>query len=445
MDPERGPLQGRTLTPQLQFKAVYSPAPTALHASDFKGLMKHAPSQIFTALRWITLATTLSFGFAHADDYADVAQLVRNGKTSEAMAKVDQYLSAKPRDPQMRFLKGVIQRDTGKTSEAINTFTRLTEDYPELPEPYNNLAVLYAGQNQFDKARTALEMAIRTNPSYTTAHENLGDVYAKLASQAYGKALQLDANNPAVPPKLALIRELFNPASGKGQRPSAVPALPTTPTVGGSNQPAPQATNAKAPPTLAETSSGKPAPTLNNSNLTNGASAANTKPATNAVAPTAAPAPIPAPAVAAAPAPSTPTAASPAPAPAAVPSASNKPAAAESAANANKDVEAAVQHWAKAWAARDVKAYLASYGKEFATPDGTSRAAWEDERRLRITSKSKISVKVQNLNVSVSGNKATAKFRQDYKANELAVSSRKALELVKSGDRWVIVRESVVN
>ena len=52
-------------------------------------------------------------------------------------------------------------------------------------------------------------------------------------------------------------------------------------------------------------------------------------------------------------------------------------------------------------------------------------------------------MKLENLNISVNGNKATAKFRQDYKANELAVSSRKSLDLVKAGDRWVIVRESV--
>jgi ketosteroid isomerase-like protein len=114
-------------------------------------------------------------------------------------------------------------------------------------------------------------------------------------------------------------------------------------------------------------------------------------------------------------------------------------------ANASKDVENAVRNWAKAWAARDVKGYLAAYGKEFATPSGTSRSAWEEERRQRITSKSKISVKLENLSVSVTGHKATVKFRQDYKANELAVSSRKALELAKSGDRWVIIRESVVN
>lgn len=124
--------------------------------------MTYSSSFVMQSLRLLTLSATLVFSAAHADEYADVSQMVRAGKLPEALIKADQYLAGKPRDPQMRFLKGVIQRDTGKTSDAISTFTRLTEDYPELPEPYNNLAVLYAGQSQFDKARTALEMAIRT-------------------------------------------------------------------------------------------------------------------------------------------------------------------------------------------------------------------------------------------------------------------------------------------
>ncbi|MCR4304766.1 MAG: hypothetical protein NUV63_11180, partial [Gallionella sp.] len=88
-------------------------------------------------------------------------------------------------------------------------FSALTGDYPELPEPYNNLAVLYAGQGQYDNAKLALEMAIRTHPSYATAHENLGDIYAKMASQAYDRALQLDRSNTATQTKLAMIQDLF--------------------------------------------------------------------------------------------------------------------------------------------------------------------------------------------------------------------------------------------
>jgi tetratricopeptide (TPR) repeat protein len=374
--------------------------------------MTYSRLPVLGSLRLLALAAAMVAGVAHADDYADVSQLVRAGKLTEALNKADLYLAGKPRDPQMRFLKGVIQRDSGKTTDAIATFTRLTEDFPELPEPYNNLAVLYAGQSQFDKARTALEMAIRTNPSYATAHENLGDVYAKLASQAYNKALQLDGTNTAVAPKLALIRELFNPAAAKGQRPTAAPAA--TPAAPAPTTPAPAAptpTVTKAPPTL-------PGPAV----------AAKT--------------PTPAPTAVATAAPASPTApaASQASAPAAAPAvATPAPAAAN---NGHRDAEAAVNAWAKAWAARDVKAYLAAYGKEFTPPSGMSRSAWEDERRQRITSKSKISVKLENLTVTVSGNTAVAKFRQDYKANGLAVSSRKTLDLVKAGDRWLITKES---
>ena len=186
--------------------------------------MMHARYTLLIVLRLLTLAAFCAISSAYADDYSEVNQLLRASKLNEAMVKADVYLAAKPRDPQMRFLKGVVQRNLGKSAEAIITFTKLIEDYPELPEPYNNLAVLYAGQSQYDKARAALEMAIRTNPSYATAHENLGDVYARLASQAYNKALQLDSSNAAVPPKLALIQELFSPGN-KGQRPTAKPPV----------------------------------------------------------------------------------------------------------------------------------------------------------------------------------------------------------------------------
>ncbi|MHB8950553.1 MAG: tetratricopeptide repeat protein [Rhodoferax sp.] len=343
--------------------------------------MKLARTPFFASLRLLALALACTASIAYADDYGDVNQLLHAGKLSEAMVKVDGYLATKPADPQMRFLKGVIQRNLGKQAEAIATFTKLTEDYPELPEPYNNLAVLYAGQNQFDKARAALEMAIRTNPSYATAHENLGDVYARLASQAYNKALQLDGANAAVPPKLALIRDLFSPTN-KGQHP-ATAALAAAPTV-----------------------VAKP--------------------------------PIPAPPAPAAVAPAAPSATS-------APAAADKPATSDSTSKESKDVEEAVRAWARAWAAKDMAAYLGAYGKEFDPAGKQSRNAWEAERRSRIVGKNSISVKLDNINVTVNGSQAVAKFRQDYRSGALAVSSRKTLDLVKTGNRWLIVRESTGN
>jgi tetratricopeptide (TPR) repeat protein len=181
---------------------------------------------------WRALAIGLTIVIASpvfADNLPEVQRLIKQGQYPQALEKVDAYLSNKPKDAQGRFLKGLIYTEMNKPTEAIATFTKLTEDYPELPEPYNNLAVLYAQQKQYDKARTALEMAIRTHPSYAIAYENLGDVYAKLASQAYDKALQLDSANSATQNKMALIRDLIT-TSGKGNVKPQAPTAAVTPT-----------------------------------------------------------------------------------------------------------------------------------------------------------------------------------------------------------------------
>src|SRR5688572_22713531 len=150
----------------------------------------------------------LGVGVAHADELADAAKFLKAGQHREALERVNKALATKPRDAQARFLKAVILTEQGNTREAIDIFTRLTQDFPDLPEPYNNLAVIHAAQGQYEKARVALEQSIRTHPSYATAYENLGDVYAKLASQAYDKALQLDKSNTGAQNKLSLVREI---------------------------------------------------------------------------------------------------------------------------------------------------------------------------------------------------------------------------------------------
>jgi tetratricopeptide (TPR) repeat protein len=166
----------------------------------------------------VLLALGLQFGLAVADNYDDASRLFKQGNHAAALDKIDAAINASPRDARARFLKGLILTEQNKPNDAIKVFTALTDDYPELPEPYNNLAVLYASQGQYDKARKALEMAIRTHPSYAIAHENLGDVYAKMASEAYDKALQLDRGNAAAQTKLAMIKDLFSSSvvPGKG-------------------------------------------------------------------------------------------------------------------------------------------------------------------------------------------------------------------------------------
>jgi tetratricopeptide (TPR) repeat protein len=343
------------------------------------------------------LLSVLLVAPAFADDLADVAKLMRAGQHAQALSKADAFLGKKPRDAQMRFLKGVILTEQNKSSEAIAIFTKLTEDFPALPEPYNNLAVLYAAAGQYDKAAAALEAAIRTNPSYATAYENLGDVHAKLASQAYDKALQLDAGNSTAKSKLTLVRSLVgNMNAPKTAEPALVAKAAT---------PAPVATQKPpvAPPPIAAASAPKPA--------------------------AAAPAPKPAPApVVAASKPKEPARHEPKPAP--------------KADNERDDVLATVHGWAKAWSTQDVKDYLNYYGSDFRTPGGKARKAWEDERRSRIVGKGRISVQVESPQVTLNGNTATVKFRQIYLSDRLTANTRKTLVLEKRGGKWQIRQES---
>ena len=335
----------------------------------------------------VSVALLLLAPTVRADALQDINKQIKQGQYPQALEQVDKYLAGKPKDAQGRFLKGIILTEMNKTSEAIVVFTKLTEDYPELPEPYNNLAVIYAQQKQFDKAKQALEMAIRTHPSYATAHENLGDIYARLASQSYDKALQIDSSNSSAQNKLALIRDLMSTAG----RPSKT-AKPI-----GEARPA-------EPVKVAE-----------------------------AAKPAAAPA-----AATPAPAATTPAAATPAPAAAAA-----KPAPASPTADANAEITRAVELWAAAWSRKDVKAYLAAYARDFKTPAGESRSQWDAERQKRINKPGAIQVSIENLRITADGDTATAKFRQHYKSATLKTSSNKVLQLGKRDGKWLILQERV--
>jgi len=150
-------------------------------------------------------------------ELAEAARMIRDGQYVSALAKIDGVLATDNKNPQARFLKGVVQNDQADTEAAKATFQQLTEDYPELPEPYNNLAVIWAQQGEYEKARRALELALLTRPEYGIAHENLGDIYARLASVEYDRAVGLDKANKSAQTKLTLVRELFAVA------PSATP------------------------------------------------------------------------------------------------------------------------------------------------------------------------------------------------------------------------------
>jgi tetratricopeptide (TPR) repeat protein len=305
----------------------------------------------------IALSLAFATSSAGANDIQDINQLFRKGELNEALNRANQYLVKNPKDAQVRFLKGLILADQNKTADAIQAFTGLTEDYPELPEPYNNLAVLYAAQGKYDAARNALEMAIRTHPSYATAHENLGDLYAKMASMAYDKALQLDNSNTSAQTKLALIKDLMT----------------------GRRSPIPAKTAATEPANPAAAKAANPKPETSSSG--------ESMPAPDAIIET-------------------------------------------------------LQAWAKAWSASDAEGYLAFYSPDF-KPISGSRGAWEAQRRDRVGKAKDLSVHVSDIRIQPGGaDRATVQFRQQYRSKRLTNTSTKHMELVRNGDKWLIMQES---
>lgn len=421
-------------------------------------VMLRERSAVPSSLSRPMLAVLIGWGISlcsvsvHASRTVDeVAQLLDQGNATQAAKQADGYLKQNPGDVEMRFMRGVIATEQKQNAQAIKIFSSLVRDYPNMPEPYNNLAVLYAADGQERKAAQALEQAIRTNPSYTTAHENLGDLYARMASEAYSKALQLDGSRKAIPPKLALITQLVpgQPNSAKtvvasaGGSAAAAPSMPAT-----ALRMAPAESRVESKPEPQQEAKAEKMPAA--------AALAQTTPKleAKAVAKSAPAAVVPAPAVAA-PAttvavaskveikPAKPSVAEVAPvavAKTAVPS--RAPEAKSAAQVAAAEVESAVNAWAAAWQKQDMQRYLDAYSEKFVPADGASLAKWKEARRVRIVGKNSISVSLQNIRVSVDGDQATAKFRQRYVAGSLNTSTRKTLSLRNERGSWRIVRES---
>lgn len=143
----------------------------------------------------------------------EAAALVSSKQYESAQEKLAVLLVQRPREPRARFLKGVVETEQGRPDAAMTVFRGLIEDYPELPEPYNNLAVLLAQRGEYESARAALETAIRTAPDWSVPHENLGDIYARLAAVEYAQAAKFDRANKTAPAKLALVRDLLASAA----------------------------------------------------------------------------------------------------------------------------------------------------------------------------------------------------------------------------------------
>lgn len=370
--------------------------------------------KMLNRLHGVLLCGALLFSATlHADPLQDANKSFKQGAYAQALARVEKILEDKPKDAAARFLKGIILTEMGQNDDAIKVFTSLNEDYPELPEPYNNLAVLYAGQGKYEKAKNALEMAIQTHPTYVTAHENLGDIYAKLASQSYDRALQLDHTNNATKAKLATIQTLFQEThkapAGRNTQLASVP---------------------NKTPVVTEPIR-TPAPIVEGIPVT-GADALVPVATSNPVAASASVASD----VAAAPVGSEVAAAS-----------TLNAADAEKAAQKARinEVMGYVNAWVSAWENKHLKKYIASYTADFhPSQKGATHAKWADQRKNDIEDSKNIQISISRATVGFSdATHATVKFQQSLKFGKMrkAKVSRKTLSMVKSGGKWLISEE----
>ena len=145
----------------------------------------------------------------------DVRKLLRQAKYPQALLLVNKGLTTNPRDPQMRFWQGFIFEQLGQPDMALKVYLSLTQEYPELAEPHNNLGVLYAAKGDYANAKASLDAALRANPSYAAAHENMGDLLVNMARQSYARALALEPKRHEITQKIERLAPVLEITQGK--------------------------------------------------------------------------------------------------------------------------------------------------------------------------------------------------------------------------------------
>jgi len=334
-------------------------------------------------------------------DPVQVQKLIADGKLDQALSMTNSELAKDSENVSYRFLKGLILTRQEKLGPARDIFIDITRTHPELPEPFNNLAVIYASLGDFDKAREALEQAINTHPAYATAHENIGDIYAKLASQAYNQALELDNQNNTAKAKLSLVNELFSVPQTIVQQPVQLAEAPAAPTVQPQVSP-------PGPVPVREV----PVPPVQ---------------------------PNPAPIVTASPPPQIPAVPGPPPAQISPTEIKRVP---QAELQSVAMVKQGVIDWSAAWSAQDINAYLGFYAGDFTPPDGRSIAQWRLLREKRLSEPGTIRITIADLVVEMTGNTtAKATFTQNYQSDVYSDRVKKTLLLRLENGRWLITRE----
>ena len=342
--------------------------------------------------------------YANAD-LARAQELFDQGKSNAALDEVSDVLAANPGDAEARFLQGIIYTDLNREDDAIEVFAGLTQDYPDLPEPYNNLAVLFAQKGDFEKARQSLMEAIQTHPSYSTAHENLGDLYAKMAGDSYDRALTEDEDNESARSKLAQLNRLFSvqqngSSFATATTTSSPAAVDTAPIVESTPIPTPDpepvVITTPATDEAVVTATTGPGGEVEMAGVTGSSQLDDV---IIDLGP-------------------------------------------DQTEDASSEIFTMIYAWANAWSAQNADDYVGFYADNFRPNFGMNRNAWERQRRQRVAAPAYIQVGIDDVNITVTGtNSAVASFVQNYNASNYQDRVRKTLTLLRTVSGWQIVKE----
>lgn len=323
--------------------------------------------------------------------------LVDDGRYQAALTQSNTYLQAHPGNRDARFLRAVALAGQGRDEAAIAAFKALADDYPQRPEPANNLAALYARSGRYDQARQWLEKALATQAVYAIAHRNLGDIYTALATMAYSQVLNTDGDPGEKGMQLALVNHLYYP------REAGVPVPPD----------------------------GALARATQDGALRNGQDGPNDQNGGDMEI-IEAPPPVPEPA-------HPPETTPPEPEPEAPMRPLPEP---DADTRHNRSIIQTVRDWAMAWSQQDFDAYIDMYANNF-PPGERSREDWLALRKKRVTQKEAIHIQIILPKVQLlSDNRARVTFVQIYESPTYSDRVAKNLLMQRTDAGWRIMRET---
>ena len=358
-----------------------------------------------------------------ASELKQAQKLQSKGDLKGAFDQVNDYLVTNPKDPNGWLLYGISLINQNKLNEAADLFSKLINLYPDSPEPYNNLAVVYARQGNNDKAVETLLKAFDTHPSYAQVQTNLKTVYAALATQAYNRALNLDNDNKAPRADLGVLDQVYQPVSTQTilatattvAKPQQV-AIVTQPQVAVAPAPVPAA-NTKLVIEERDESEGvvpvqppeEPAAEANPTDIAAANTQTTTEPQSEAVS-------------------GTETTKSSVLSDAVI-----------------TEVLAVISNWATAWASQDVSSYLDFYTADYTPGAGVTHKQWVRGRQIRLSKPSFINVDISDISLAEAGNgNVRSVFRQKYQSDTYQDEVYKTLTLTRVNGHWKIATETTL-